>query len=239
VGGQRRDLCSSQGGVRPGAGNENSNQHRPTDSPLGICGAIRPRELVAVHWAITSLTLREPVVETRPTRLPVIASLPVSLERDVFLRTLLRELTGTLQDVVGLDEAAGFVSVVGQRIGDQINHHYCTALSVSHLTAEQVGEVLVDLKRRIQGDFFIIEQDAEKIVLGNRACPFGEKVVDRPALCMMTSNVFGVIAAENLGYAKVVLEQTIARGDPGCRVVVYLQSTAAAEAATGREYFQG
>ena len=51
--------------------------------------------------------------------------------------------------------------------------------------------------------------------------PFAEKVVGRPALCMMTSNVFGSIAAENLGYAKVVLEQAIARGDSGCRVVVY------------------
>lgn len=178
-------------------------------------------------------------METHPTFLPVVSSLPLSLERDVFLRTLLRELTGTLQDVVGLDEAAGFISVVGQRIGDQINQHYRAALSVSPLTAQQVGEVLVDLKRRIQGDFFIIEQDDEKIVLGNRACPFGDKVIDRPALCMMTSNVFGVVAAENLGYAKVVLEQTIARGAAGCRVVVYLQPTVAAEAATGREYFQG
>lgn len=178
-------------------------------------------------------------METPSTLLPVISSLPLPLERDVFLRMLLRELSGTLQDVVGLEEAAGFVSVVGQRIGDQINQHYRAALRVAPLTAQQVAEVLVDLKRRIQGDFFIISQDEEKIVLGNRACPFGEKVVDRPALCMMTSNVFGVIAAENLGFAKVVLEQTIARGAVGCRVVVYLQPTAEAEAANGREYFQG
>ena len=55
---------------------------------------------------------------------------------------------------------------------------------------------------------------------------------------MMTSNVFGVIAAENLGYAKVSLEQTIAQGHGGCRVVVYLAPTAAAQAASGREYVQ-
>jgi hypothetical protein len=30
--------------------------------------------------------------------------------------------------------------------------------------------VLVDLKRRIQGNFFIIEEDEDKIVLGNTAC---------------------------------------------------------------------
>jgi predicted ArsR family transcriptional regulator len=168
-----------------------------------------------------------------------IRSLPIPLERDVFLRTLIRELAGTLQEVVGIDEASGFVSVVGQRVGDQINESYKSALKVQNLSRKQVGEVLVDLKRRIQGDFYIIEEDDEKIIFGNRRCPFEDKVIGRPAMCMMTSNVFGGIAAENLGYAKVVLEQTIAQGAPGCRVVVYLKPTPEAEANEGREYFKG
>lgn len=58
-------------------------------------------------------------------------------------------------------------------------------------------------------------------------------------MCMMTSNVFGTIAAENLGYAKVSLEQTIAQGAAGCRVVVYLKPQPAADQAEGREYFSG
>ena len=57
-------------------------------------------------------------------------------------------------------------------------------------------------------------------------------------MCMMTSNVFGAIAAQNLGYAKVELQETIAKGDAGCRVVVYLKPTDEADAAEGREYFQ-
>ncbi|MDR3621154.1 MAG: methanogen output domain 1-containing protein [Paludisphaera borealis] len=129
--------------------------------------------------------------------LQVIRKLPIALERDVFLRTLIRELAGTLQEVVGLEEASGFVSVVGQKIGDQINESYQAALDVSQLDRAQVAAVLVDLKRRIQGDFYVIEENDEKIVFGNRACPFAEKVIGLPAMCMMTSNVFGVIAAEN------------------------------------------
>lgn len=168
-----------------------------------------------------------------------IRDLDLDLERDVFLRTLLRELSGTLQDVVGLQEASGFISVVGQTMGRQIGEGYRLALDTPRLTREQVAEVLVDLKRRIQGDFYIIEQDDEKIVLGNRRCPFAEKVVGRPAMCMMTSNVFGSIAADNLGYAKVELQETIAEGHPGCRVVVYLKPTPEAERAQGREYFIG
>jgi predicted ArsR family transcriptional regulator len=169
----------------------------------------------------------------------LIKDLPIPLDHDAFLRTLIGELAATLQDVAGHDETAGLISIVGQRIGDQINDSYRTALGVERLSREQVAEVLVDLQRRIQGDFHVIEQTDEKIVLGNRACPFAERVVGRPALCMMTSNVSGVIAAENLGYSKVVLEETIARGAAGCRVVVHLRPTAEAEAVQGREYFQG
>lgn len=167
-----------------------------------------------------------------------LSALSIPLERDVFLRTLIRELSGTLQEVVGLEEASGFVSVVGQKVGDQINESYKAALQVSGMSRGQVAEVLVDLKRRIRGEFYVIEETEERIVLGNRACPFAEKVLGRPAMCMMTSNVFGVIAAENLGYAKVVLEETIARGNAGCRVVVHLKPSADAQAADGREYFQ-
>jgi predicted ArsR family transcriptional regulator len=166
-----------------------------------------------------------------------VSRVEIPLERDIFMRTLIRHLASTLEDVVGLADATGFVSVVGQRMGDEINDLYRRGLAVDRLDRRQVGAVLVDLKRRIQGDFYIIEEDDEKIVLGNRACPFGEMVDGRESLCMMTSNVFGVIAAENLGYAKVVLEETIARGAPGCRVVVHLRPTDAAEAQDGREYF--
>jgi len=167
-----------------------------------------------------------------------VQSLDVPLERDIFLRSLLRHLAGTLQDVVGVQEASGFVSVVGQRIGDEINTAYRGALQVSRLSREQVADVLVDLKRRINGEFEILEESDERLVFGNRCCPFGDKVVGRPSLCMMTSNVFGSIAAENLGYAKVQLQETIADGHAGCRIVVHLRQTPEAEAASGREYIR-
>jgi predicted ArsR family transcriptional regulator len=138
--------------------------------------------------------------------------------------------------VVGLDEASGFVSVVGQKMGEELDAGYKAALNLATLSRQQVAEVLVDLKRRIQGDFFIIAQDDDKIVFGNRRCPFADKVLGRPALCMMTSNVFGHIVSQNLGYSKVVLEETIAEGKSGCRVVVHLRPTAEAQAASGREY---
>lgn len=171
-----------------------------------------------------------------PSSLPVM-DLPIPLERDGFLRTILRELAGTLQDVVGTDEAAGFISVVGQHIGDELNAQYRGALGVPQLDRSQVAEVLVDLKRRIQGDFAVTHEDESRIELANTRCPFGDKVIDRPTLCMMTSNVFGSIAAENLGYARVVLHETIAEGHGRCRVVVHLRPADGVADDHGREYF--
>ena len=74
-----------------------------------------------------------------------------------------------------------------------------------------------------------------QLVLGNRRCPFGDKVIGRPALCMMTSNVFGVIAAENAGYARVDIQKAIANGDGHCHVVVSLDGN---DMEAGREYFR-
>ena len=162
----------------------------------------------------------------------------IPLERDGFSRSVIRELSGLLEDMIGLEEASGFISVVGQHIGTEIGGYYKEALQVSSLNRDQISEVLVDLKSRIQGDFYIVEADENKVVMGNTVCPFGDKVKDRPSLCMMTSNVFGTISADNNGYAKVALDKTIAQGDPECRVTIYFKATDEAEQADGREYFR-
>ncbi|MFZ5758997.1 MAG: methanogen output domain 1-containing protein [Thermodesulfobacteriota bacterium] len=165
--------------------------------------------------------------------------LALSLDRDLFLRTLIRELAGLLEEVVGQEGAAGYISLVGQNMGRWLNGLYRQAMGVERLTPAQVAEVLIDLKRRIGGGFSLLEQNDKKIVLANDACPFAEKVIDRPSMCMMTSNVFGVIAAENLGYAKVVLQETIAGRCPRCLVTIFLATTEEAHVMAGREYFGG
>jgi predicted ArsR family transcriptional regulator len=160
----------------------------------------------------------------------------IPLDRDIFFRSLIRELAGVLEEIVGIKDASGFVSIAGQRIGEEINGHYRSALGTEQLDRAQVADTLVHLKRRIGGDFFVIEENEDRILLGNRRCPFGEKVLGRPSMCMMTSNVFGSITADNLGFAKVELRETIAAGNSGCVVAVHLKSTPETDAVDGREY---
>lgn len=151
-----------------------------------------------------------------------LASVSVDLERDGFVRDLLRELSGLIEEVVGLEEARGFVALVGQRIGRQIDAQYRSELGEGEWPVSMLADVLVDLKRRIEGGFSIESIEAKRIVLVNDRCPFGDRVLSRPSLCMMTSNVFGTIAAAHRGFAQVALEETIAGGDGRCRVVIHL-----------------
>ena len=89
-----------------------------------------------------------------------------------------------------------------------------------------MADLYVRLKGAIDGDFYLVDADERRIVLGNRRCPFGEVVRRQPGLCRMTSSVFGGIAARNTGASAVVLEERIALGDPECRVVVWLDGSA-------------
>lgn len=167
-----------------------------------------------------------------------INELSIPLDRDIFLTNLIRELTGTLEEVLGTNEVSCFMSIVGQTLGEQIDHDYKQALAASTLAHEQVIEVLVDLTRRIHGDFCVVEEDENKIVLRNQGSPLGDQVVCHPSLLMVTSSIFGVIVAENMGYAKVELQEKIVKGQPSCWVVVHLNPTSEAEAAEGREYLK-
>ena len=166
-----------------------------------------------------------------------VASLDVGLERDGFMRTLLHHLSGVLQDTIGLEESRGLVTVVGQVMGEELSQRYTKSLSLNKLPKNKLSSVLIDLKRRIKGDFYIISESEDKIVFGNRQCPFAERVLNRPSLCMMTTNVFGIIAANSVGYAKVGIEKAIANGDRECRVTVYLNpDNGETKQAIGREF---
>lgn len=169
----------------------------------------------------------------RGTPRPDASTLPISLDADRFHRKLIGELAGTLEDAIGPTHARGYVNLVGARVGRQLDQAYRTAWATPRLDHEQVGQALVDLKRRIGGTFELEHQDDGRFVFRNGRCPFGDEVIGRPSLCMMTSNVFGAIAARNLGYARVELQKTIANGDGHCRVVVHRRPD---DAGAGQEY---
>jgi predicted ArsR family transcriptional regulator len=163
---------------------------------------------------------------------------PSARDRDRFLRELVGALAETIEQVVGLDQAQGFVAVVGDKIARSADLDYRAAAQVGTLGVDQVAEALVDFKRRIDGGFSIAAIDDRGVVLVNTRCPFGREVLGRESLCMMTSTVFGRIAADNLGFAHVRIDEAIARGDRRCVVSIRFDEQAPAQSIGGRSYFR-
>ncbi|GAA1993202.1 methanogen output domain 1-containing protein [Nocardiopsis rhodophaea] len=153
------------------------------------------------------------------------------------MRRLLTGLGALLEAVVGLEEASGYVALAGQRMGDALGHLYTRELDLGNLDRRQIAELLVDLYRRIQGDFSIISDNEHRTVLANRACPFGAPVRGNEAPRMMTPSVSGHLTARYPGYAKVDLAETIARRHPRCTVVIHLRPGPGADQAPGHEYY--
>jgi hypothetical protein len=138
---------------------------------------------------------------------------------------------------VHVDAAEAAVAQVGADVGGRMEGEYRRARDVAgQLSVEQIADLYVRLKAAIDGDFYVVEATPERIVLGNRRCPFGEVVKRAPGLCRMTSSVFGGIASRNTGGASVVLEERIAVGDPECRVVVWLTGARRGEWTGAHEY---
>ncbi|MDQ4029986.1 MAG: methanogen output domain 1-containing protein [Actinomycetota bacterium] len=146
-----------------------------------------------------------------------------SFDKESFLRALVVQLAQHLEHEQGPAAAQAAVAQVGADVGGRMEDEYRHARRiVGRLTAAQMADLYLRLKHAIDGDFYLVDADEQRIVLGNRRCPFGSVVRRAPALCRMTSSVFGGIAARNVGESGVHLEERIAVGDPECRVTVWL-----------------
>jgi predicted ArsR family transcriptional regulator len=159
----------------------------------------------------------------------------IDIDREEFLGLVLGAFGDALEDTVGRAEASGFIALVGMAVSEEVKARYLRAAGTKRLDLRATLEAMIDLKRRLGGDFHIIEQTPRRIVLGNRRCPFGDLAKKSPSMCAVTSNVFGHMVAESQGYGRITLADTIARGASGCRIVIDLDPDAADEG--GQAYF--
>ena len=165
-------------------------------------------------------------VEVGSTGLPTMAeAIDGYFPREAFMRALVVELAATVEQTQGPGAAEAAITAVGSKIGRQMERAYRSENELTEaLRPTDVAALSVGLKAAIGGDFYLVSIDDDKIVLGNRRCPFGDHVREEPSLCRMTSSVFGGIAARSTGGDVAVhLEERIAVGDPECRVVIWLR----------------
>ncbi|WP_244472528.1 MULTISPECIES: methanogen output domain 1-containing protein [unclassified Methylobacterium] len=167
--------------------------------------------------------------------IPDFENAPIGIDREDFLGMVFGAFAGALEDTVGRSEASGFIALVGMAVSEEIKARYLRVAGPRRLDLVATVDAMIDLKRRLGGDFYVIETTPRRIVLGNRRCPFGDLVKRSPSMCMVTSNVFGHMVAESQGYGRITLADTIARGGTGCRIVIDLDPDAPDEG--GQDYF--
>lgn len=159
--------------------------------------------------------------------------------KEAFLRALVVQLGEAVELHEGPGAAEAAVARVGAAVGGRMEEAYRAARGITErLDQDAVGDLYVRLKAAIDGGFRVVEANEDRLVLLNTRCPFGDAVRNAPGLCRMTSSVFGGIAARNSprGEAWVVLEERIAVGDPGCKIVVWLSEPPAGHAASAHRY---
>lgn len=170
-----------------------------------------------------------------PTTLLIDEDRATRLNDTDFFGDVVAELAQTLEETVGLSDAEGFIATVGENIGERISDIYDTGHAV---TKSYIAQILVDLKDRIGGDFRVVEITGDKIILTNSRCPFGDRVIGKTSLCMMTTNVFGHVVADRNGYAHVRVAESIAENGNHCSVTVTLDANSA-DTSQGTEFFSG
>jgi anti-sigma regulatory factor (Ser/Thr protein kinase) len=165
--------------------------------------------------------------------LPALPSLPAladaapegAFDQGTFLRALVAQLLQTVELQHGPQAAQAAIDQVGADVGQQIEAEFRTARALAgRLTPAELADCLVRLKQALGGEFQVVEASVSRLVITASRCPFGDAVRRTPSLCRMTAGVFGGIATRNMaeGEASVRLEERIAVGDPGCRIVVQL-----------------
>lgn len=146
---------------------------------------------------------------------------PVTLNKQGYFNDMLLKLGSEFHD----EASKKRVKKAAIRVAKKIEETYKKFYGVIKLNFPQVIDSLVDSQRKIGGNFVVVERTEDVIILKNTRCPFGDKVKNKSSLCATTSALCGVITARNLGYSKVVLKKTIAKGSNECLIHIYLKKT--------------
>ncbi len=144
------------------------------------------------------------------------------LTPNFFLQTFILELMHASEQL-GQEQSQQLIEQIAKTAGCFFEEVYRSEKGNNKAALDKKSyiELILGLKNNIGGNFSLSSCNQDRIAVNNSRCPFGEKVVNFPELCRMTSSVFGGIAARNFGYAKVEIAKSIARHDNCCEVYIH------------------
>lgn len=149
------------------------------------------------------------------------------LGRESFMLELIAHLSKLTDSIFGNHLGREYIIATAIQMGQAIDEKYKRFHKLSsRLNVDQYASLVVNLKQSIGGDFYLVEKTSNKVVVAASTCPFAGIINQVPNLCMVTSGVFGGIAAINFGFGKVSLRERIGIGKSRCEVCIYLAKNA-------------
>jgi len=204
-------------------------------SPIGVTSSEIARYLHINRITLSkylSVIKEKALIDFKQLGMAKLWYIPVNISEGTFLRRIINDLAANLEK----KDPKSIVNKVGFNVGEHIEELYKGFYGVEKLNLDQFSEVIIDVEKKIGGDFSIVEISKDKVVIKNTKCPFGEGVKKNPNLCYITSNILGVLAAKYFDYGKVCMKKTIATDSDYCDMVVYLKKTKESEKDKGKEY---
>lgn len=89
-------------------------------------------------------------------------------------------------------------------------------------TAQDVADTFCRIHQDLGGKPSVVHVDDDTLELSLDRCLFGRSATHPPSLCGVSAGLVGRLAARASGQATVVLDETMALGDPACRLRVWL-----------------
>ncbi len=90
------------------------------------------------------------------------------------------------------------------------------------LDPRAAAEEFVRLHHALGSEAYVVSADDDRVELAVTKCPFGAADGPAASLCHISSGLAGQLAAKVNGSSKVVLDETIVKGDPECHLQVLL-----------------
>lgn len=194
------------------------------NSPLGVTSSDIAHYLGLNRMTIAkylAIIKEKALVDFKQLGMAKLWYVPVTLNRENYLNDVLLALCKELNDAASLRRIKSVAIAIAKGVAEQYRNFH----GVTKLNHNQVVDSLVNAQKKIGGNFAIVERNEDSIIFRNTKCPFGERVKKAPCLCATTSALCGVMTAGNLGYSKVVLKRTIAKGSTECLIHIHLKKT--------------
>lgn len=155
--------------------------------------------------------------------------IPVEINREWFLSSMLSELLLNLKDGPAINKAA-------EKIGEEVSKLYTGFYDSEKLNPDQIKGSLEDMGQKIGANFEIAEHKQDKTVIKVNAFVFGGSDKLKKDFLIVLTHLIGAFVSKNTGYAKAGFDEPAVQGAGSCMLTIYMKKTKENEKEKGVEF---